>query len=315
MPHTAVLDAYPLTLAVWVKTGATGLRGIVNKYLPASMNGYQIFTNGGNLCAWYFKDASDYVWDGTGCTLMTGGYNDSQWHQVVFVVDASGGRLYVDAALKASRPWTGTPGPATTAADLNLARYPGTAQPYLAGSLDEVRLYNRALSDQEILGLYAADRTTTESVVWTNLVNVTASGGTLQKTAGCDGCPDAGATSLQQIASGDGYFEFTAVETAALRVAGLSNLSAGTGAWEIAFAIRLQSGYAEVREAGVYRESTAFGSGDTFRVSIESGRVEYARNGVVFYTSTAAPVYPLFVDTSLFDSGGTIVNAVIRRAP
>ncbi|PYS95480.1 MAG: hypothetical protein DMF50_08675, partial [Acidobacteria bacterium] len=82
VPHTAVLDAYPLTLAVWVKSGATGLRGIVNKYLPASMNGYQIFTNGGNLCAWYFKDASDYVWDGTGCTLMTGGYNDSQWHQV-----------------------------------------------------------------------------------------------------------------------------------------------------------------------------------------------------------------------------------------
>jgi hypothetical protein len=31
-----------------------------------------------------------------------------------------------------------------------------------------------------------------QSVVWTNLVNTTATGNTLQKTSGCDGCADAG---------------------------------------------------------------------------------------------------------------------------
>ncbi|HEY9420514.1 MAG TPA: hypothetical protein VIW92_03795, partial [Thermoanaerobaculia bacterium] len=51
---------------------------------------------------------------------------------------------------------------------------------------------------------------TSESVIWTSLVNATASGGTLQKTGGCDGCPDAGAISQQQIASGDGAVLFTA---------------------------------------------------------------------------------------------------------
>src|SRR5207247_8817908 len=95
-----------------------GLHGVVNKYLPASLNGYQIFTNGGSLCAWYFRDAADYVWDGTSCTLATPGFNDGQWHHVAFVVDASGGTFYVDGVPKAARAWTGTAGPATTTASL-----------------------------------------------------------------------------------------------------------------------------------------------------------------------------------------------------
>jgi hypothetical protein len=33
-----------------------------------------------------------------------------------------------------------------------------------------------------------------QNVVWTNVVNATATGNTLQKTSGCDGCPDEGST-------------------------------------------------------------------------------------------------------------------------
>lgn len=72
-----------------------------------------------------------------------------------------------------------------------------------------------------------------QNVVWTNLVNVTATGNTLQKTSGCDGCADAGATSEQAIASGDGYFEFTVPSVAGQRFAGLSNGNGGTGWQEI----------------------------------------------------------------------------------
>jgi len=56
---------------VWIRTADAGLHGVINKYLSGSLNGYQIFTNGGSLCAWYFRDAADYVWDGTSCTLAT----------------------------------------------------------------------------------------------------------------------------------------------------------------------------------------------------------------------------------------------------
>jgi concanavalin A-like lectin/glucanase superfamily protein/Big-like domain-containing protein len=316
IPHTTALNSYPLTVAAWVRTGATGLHGIVNKYYPGSMNGYQLFMSGGNLCAWYFRDATNYVWDGSGCTLMTPGYNDNQWHQVVLVVDTGGGRLYVDGALKASQGWTGTPGTASATQVLTIAGYPGTASPYLPGLLDDVRIYNYALSGTEVTNLYnAAAAPTVENVAWTSLANVTATGNSVQKTAGCDGCEDAGATSQQQITSGDGYLEFTASETAALRYAGLSTGNQGTSASEIKYAVRLQSGIAEINESGVYQAGTSFAAGDVFRVAVESGVVTYYKNGTPFYTSTTAPSYPLLVDAAILNLNGTVANAMISRVP
>ena len=105
IPHAAALDAYPLSVAVWFKTSTTtGWRSLVNKYVGGSMNGYQVFLYNGSLCAWYFKNGSNYVYDGSGCTLPTPGYNDGQWHQAVFVVDAAGGRLYVDGRRRGAGP-------------------------------------------------------------------------------------------------------------------------------------------------------------------------------------------------------------------
>ena len=181
VPSAPALDTFPLTLAAWVKTTDTGLHGVVNKYLPASLNGYQVFINGGSLCAWYFRDASNYVWDGTGCTLATPGFTDGAWHHVAFVVDAAGGRLYVDGVQKAARAWTGTAGATSTTAGLSLARYPGSAAPYFPGALDEVRLYNRALSASEVAGLAIID-TTAPIISAVSATNLTSSGATIAWT-------------------------------------------------------------------------------------------------------------------------------------
>jgi hypothetical protein len=150
-----------------------------------------------------------------------------------------------------------------------------------------------------------------QNVIWTNLVNVTATGNSIQKTGGCDGCEDAGATSQQQILSGDGYLEFTASETTTLRFVGLSTGNTGTGSAEIRFAIRLQSGIAQVQESGIFRTNTTFVTGDVFRISVESGVVKYYKNGGLLYTSALAPTYPLLVDSTLASPSATITNAVI----
>src|SRR6185503_14705003 len=52
-----------------------------------------------------------------------------------------------------------------------------------------------------------------QAVLWTNTVNATVSNGSLQKTAGCDGCDDAGAISQQVLVQGDGFVEFSVGES------------------------------------------------------------------------------------------------------
>jgi hypothetical protein len=307
------LNLYPLTVSAWFKTGSTsGVHGLVNKYTMSSMNGYQVFMNSGKLCAWYFKDSADYVWDGSGCSLSTGGYADNQWHMVTFTVDATGGKLYVDGALKANRAWTGVAGSNTNNTAFSFARYPGVSSPYLAATLDDIRVYGSALDSAQVATLYGVIPLVSP-VAWTNLVNITATGGSLQKTGGCDGCEDATAASQQQIGPGaSGYLEFTASETNTLRYAGLANANAGTGSSNMDYAIRLQSGAAEVREKGVYKADTTFVSGDVFRIAVGAGVVNYYKNGTVFYTSAIAPNYPLLASVAINNIGGTISNAVMK---
>lgn len=153
--HDSALNAYPLTVSAWFKTSTTGgIRGIVNKFLSSSNNGWNIFfDNSDNLCAWYFKDASNYVYAGGGCTLNVTGLKDNQWHLVTFVVDSSGGTLYVDGVSRATRSWTGTAGAVSTSQEMRIGHYPSSSD-YFNGKIDEVRIYNRALTAAEIKGLY-----------------------------------------------------------------------------------------------------------------------------------------------------------------
>ena len=152
---------------------------------------------------------------------------------------------------------------------------------------------------------------TSTPVTWTSIVNATATAGTLQKTSGCDGCPDAGGASQQTVASGNASLEFTATGVNPLLFAGLTGGAITTSADGIRFAWRLQGGWAEVREGNVYRINTAFVAGDQFRVSIETGVVRYYKNGTLIYTSGVAATYPLFADAALYNVGATVGSAVL----
>ena len=150
-------------------------------------------------------------------------------------------------------------------------------------------------------------------VNWTSDSNVAINGNSLVKTGGCSGCADAGAVSAQQITTGEGYVEFSGAGSG-LRFIGLSSGNSGTDANEIRFALRLNGNTAEVRESGAYRTEVSFSGGDTLRIAIVGGRVEYSKNGGVFHSSSAQLSYPLLVDTSLFDGNASISNVVISGA-
>lgn len=140
------------------------------------------------------------------------------------------------------------------------------------------------------------------------------SGGTLQKTSGCGGCADAGASSEQQIGSGDGGVQFTASDSGSLRFVGLTWGGANHDPSGIKYALRLQGGVAEVREAGAYRTDVRFNAGDVLGVWVMGGAVRYSKNGEVFYSSGAAVQYPLTADAVVYDMNGAINDATMVTA-
>ncbi|HEY0961602.1 MAG TPA: fibronectin type III domain-containing protein [Pseudomonadales bacterium] len=148
-------------------------------------------------------------------------------------------------------------------------------------------------------------------IAWTETVNTFGdANGWVRKMSGCDGCSDAGAVSMQKI-EGRGYLEFTATVEDSLRFIGLGARNTGPTALDIDYALRLQGTAVEVRENGVYKWDTTFVAGDVFRITVDGGKVNYAKNGTVFYTSTAAPAAVLRGDVALYSTGSGIAGAQI----
>jgi hypothetical protein len=150
-------------------------------------------------------------------------------------------------------------------------------------------------------------------VRWMSLINASANGEGLIKTAGCDGCPDASAVSEQQI-SGSGALAFVASESASLRFVGLGTGGMGAGAGDINFALRLQNGVVEVRESGAYKTEARFVAGDTFGIAVDGGIVRYSKNGAVFYTSAARADHALRAHVVLFSANAAVGGVAMSSA-
>ncbi len=148
--HDPALNAFPLTLMAWVKTGQdTGAYpGIVTKYNGESELGYAIGLDHGRLTAWYYANGT-HLWDsgeGSDGRFIANG----QWHHVAYVVDETGGRIYLNGTLVNSHAWTGPPASVTVGEALRFGAYlGGTGLPW-AGQLDEVSIWSRVLSAGEI---------------------------------------------------------------------------------------------------------------------------------------------------------------------
>lgn len=148
VPHAAALNAFPLTATAWFRTeqNTPEHTGLISKYAAGSGNGYQLHLHEGRVRAWYFRDPSQRVY--VNPNGLDGGFvADGRWHHVAFVVDASGGRLYVDGQLRTEELWLNTPGAPTTTQPLNFGEYAGN---FLNGALDEVTIWNRVLGEEEI---------------------------------------------------------------------------------------------------------------------------------------------------------------------
>jgi hypothetical protein len=223
--------------------------------------------------------------------------------------------------------------------------YPFDGEPGLfglGGFLAACTAEGALLNEFDVEFGYHDPRRDSEPVDWDphpmSLIGVTVSGpqsNTLTRTA-----PSgvAGAASLQVIAGGDGYVEFTAVERNFRRVIGLSPGAppdTDPSLNDVEFGIDLGStGFVRVVESGTTRGTFGPYSVDgpqTFRVSVTAnndvGRTAVVRYSsiagscnpgapcaeTVFYTSTLQPTYPFLVDTSFTQQGGTVANVRLVR--
>jgi Concanavalin A-like lectin/glucanases superfamily/K319L-like, PKD domain len=166
VPDATALNAFPLTVAAWIKTTQTspGYVSVVNKYFAGSGNGYSLHINNGRLYGFYFRgNGTSYVYAGD--PGLDGGFiADGLWHHVAYEIDATGGRIYVDGVQTASLGWTGTPGGCTTTTPVQFGYYPIGGQVLsFAGDMDEVTLWHRTFTDLEIQAMMNHPLTGTEA--------------------------------------------------------------------------------------------------------------------------------------------------------
>jgi hypothetical protein len=157
IPHGPALNPFPFTASFWLRTTQTDFHaGILGKYVSGSGNGWTVFLSDGRIRAFHFRDWGSRLWEGDMPTnrLSEGFVADGMWHHVAFTIDQEAGRLYVDGGLKDTVAWTGIPGAATSEVPLSLgsatALFDGTGGAFLRGRIDEVRVWSRALTPEEV---------------------------------------------------------------------------------------------------------------------------------------------------------------------
>jgi len=164
--HANHLNTFPISMGFWFRTATTDLPtselGLVGKYRAEFWNGYQaIMRPDGTVWPWYVLSRGQDVigrYDVNGDNnppFQSAPLNDAQWHHLVFTIDSGGGKMYVDGQLVSQKEWRGSPTVVTSDLPLTIGQYLGHDSPTgsFHGSIDEVRLYNRALSANEVTEL------------------------------------------------------------------------------------------------------------------------------------------------------------------
>jgi hypothetical protein len=150
--HAADLDAYPLTVSSWFRSGknSAGVQVIAAKYVDSSFDGWALALQSGQLRGFFYSHGSsaNKAIDALSGTVVT----DDGWHHAALVVGTNGGQLFLDGTIVASSSWTGTAGGNVNTTALTIGNLTNPTYPF-TGEVDEIALWKRALSAGEIQSL------------------------------------------------------------------------------------------------------------------------------------------------------------------
>lgn len=159
-----------------------------------------------------------------------------------------------------------------------------------------------------------------DPITWIQLINCVAFGvppNSLRKNAGSSGGFDAGAISNEQIVAatpGMGMTcQFPFGTPHDMVFCGLSNTNPDQNYTSIRYALFWSGSVVDIYELGVYKGSFSgvFTSDTMFKILLNAaGKIEYYSDNVLQYTSSLSPLFPLFVDTSLYWNTATAKSQV-----
>jgi hypothetical protein len=135
-----------LTISSWFKTTQTSV-GVIVKIGTAGNGCYYLGTNGANI---RINDNTGSQGVGTGITV-----NDGNWHHVTAVNNGVNTKVYVDGTLVATRIGA-FPNNQNGSNSFGVVSNNGTYGNYFSGNIDQTLIYNRELSQTEVVNLYNA---------------------------------------------------------------------------------------------------------------------------------------------------------------
>lgn len=164
----------------------------------------------------------------------------------------------------------------------------------------------------EFVGGLVRQKSQIKDMTFTSVTGLTVVSNTLEKL-GVGGAFNADAISVEQIASGDGYVEFTLPLADKDLSAGMSADDPDANFTGIDFSMY----FSTIGQVHIIENGTNLGvfntyvTNDVFRVEVISGTVYYKKNGTIFYTSLNAPSYPLFFDCSFYTQNAKLIDLKI----
>jgi hypothetical protein len=138
-----------MTISFWIKTASTQyLNTIIDK--RSNTSGYHLVLFNGRILVQIGDEVSGAY---NFCNGASATVNDGTWHLVTVTIDRdspTGLQIYRDAVLVATFDPTGHMGSLTNTAPLLIGKHKDSASYNFNGAIDELRIYKRALSADEV---------------------------------------------------------------------------------------------------------------------------------------------------------------------
>lgn len=178
IPNTEDKNLYPMTISLWYSIDSL-IKGdffsLFGKYELASWNGYSINygdyrnvqndgkveNNGFGTESWFLRTYNDRIIGYYGePPFIHEKISSKKWYHYVLTVNENGGKIYVDGKLYASDNWTGQAGKTTSNWLWKIGRLYSSETDGLKVKIDDVGVWNRALTAEEVKNLYDGESAT-----------------------------------------------------------------------------------------------------------------------------------------------------------